>query len=240
MIHDHRPYLAKKFYLWLEQRYTEHFVRPQLQTLGGGHHMMKPWHINFHGAHISIGDNVHIVSARDRKVGLSTWNFESHQGHIDIGDNCLLCPGVRLDSASRLTIGDNCMLAAGAYVTDADWHDIYDRTRTVGATAPVTLMDNVWIGDGATICKGVTIGHNSVVGAGSVVASDIPDNVIAAGNPARVVKELDPTRELITRASLFSDPKKLHEDMDKIDRYVLNKNSWWGWLRTLFMPKAGD
>ncbi|MDZ7686153.1 MAG: DapH/DapD/GlmU-related protein [Gammaproteobacteria bacterium] len=73
------------------------------------------------------------------------------------------------------------MFAAGAYVTDADWHDVYDRTRTIGTTRPVTLEQNVWVGDGAIICKGVTIGENSVIGAGAVVTSDVPANVIAAG-----------------------------------------------------------
>ena len=240
MINDHRPYRLKKFYLWLEQRYTEHFIRPQLASLGNGHHMMKPWHMSIHGAHIRIGENVHIVNASDRKVSFSTWNFESHQGHIEIGNNCLVCPGVRLDSASKLSIGDNCMLAAGAYITDADWHDIYDRTLTIGATAPVTLMENVWIGDGATICKGVTIGRNSVIGAGSVVAGDIPENVIAAGNTARVIKPLDPAREITTRAALFADREKLMKEMDNIDRYVLTRNGWLGWIRSLIAPRQGD
>ena len=240
MIHDHRPYRAKKFYMWFEHKYAEHFVKPHLESLGAGYHMMKPWNIDIHGAHISIGDNVHVVTARDRNVSLSTWAFGAHQGHIVIGDNCLLCPGVRIDSASGVTMEHNCMLAAGTYITDADWHDIYDRTLTVGTTAPVTLRENVWIGDGATVCKGVTIGRNSVVGAGSVVTGDIPDNVIAAGNPAKVVKQLDPDREITTRASLFADPALLESEMDKVDRYILHRNTLLGWLRVLLFPRAGD
>ncbi|MEX2326941.1 MAG: DapH/DapD/GlmU-related protein, partial [Pseudomonadales bacterium] len=160
MIHDHRPYRAKKCYLWLEYFYAKHFVLPHFEMVGAGTLLMKPWNINVHGAGIRAGSNLHIITASDRKVALSTWTFESHQGHIALGDNCLLCPGVRIDSASNVVVEDNCMLAAGAYITDADWHDIYDRTRVIGSTAPVTLQQNVWIGDGATICKGVTIGKN--------------------------------------------------------------------------------
>jgi acetyltransferase-like isoleucine patch superfamily enzyme len=233
MIHDHRPYRAKKLYIWLESLYAKNFVLPHFETVGADALLMKPWNINVHGAHIRAGKNLHIITASDRKVALSTWTFGSHQGHIEISDNCLICPGVRIDSASTVVINDNCMLAAGAYITDADWHDIYDRTRAIGATAPVTLADNVWVGDGATLCKGVTVGRNSIIGAGAVVVSDIPANVIAAGNPARVVKELDPNRELVTRAALFADPAQLALDMDRIDRYILNRNSYLRWLRTL-------
>ena len=240
MISDHRPYWLKKLYLRFERRYARHFIAPQLASLGDGYHLMKPWNIRLHGEHIGIGDNVHIVTASDRQVALSTWQFEEHQGHIDIGNHCLLCPGVRIDSASSIKMGDNCMLAAGSYLTDADWHDIYDRTRTVGKTAPIALADNVWVGDGAIVCKGVSIGANSVIGAGSVVTQDIPANVIAAGNPARVVKALDPARTLVTRASIFADRGELQNRNDQIDRYFLTSNTLRHWLRVLLLPRQGD
>ncbi|MFP6806101.1 MAG: acyltransferase [Pseudomonadales bacterium] len=240
MIQDHRPYYLKRFLHHLERWYTEHFIAPQLESLGPGHHMMKPWNVRAHGKHIRIGKNVHVVTTPDRLVSLSTWTFGEDQGHINIGDNVLLCPGVRIDSASEVNIGDNCMFAAGSYVTDADWHDIYDRTKPVGVTKIVTLMDNVWIGDGAIVCKGVTIGKNSVIGAGSVVASDIPENTIAAGNPARVVKALDPEKELITRESIFRDTVRLNDEMDKLERYILHHNTIWGWLRSNLRPRRGD
>lgn len=240
MIHDHRPYRLKRWFQQFEHWYTDYFLAPQLAELGAGHLVMKPWNLDIHGRHIRIGNYLHAITAKDRRISLSTWQFEDHQGHITIGDHVLLCPGVRIDSASQVTIGDNCMFAAGGYVTDADWHDIYDRTRTVGSTRPVTLADNVWIGDGAIVCKGVTIGENSVIGAGAVVAGDVPDNVIAAGNPATVVKKLDPSRELVTRASLFADETALNKKNDDIDRYVLYHNSWLGWLRARISPRRGD
>jgi tetrahydrodipicolinate N-succinyltransferase len=132
------------------------------------------------------------------------------------------------------------MLAAGSYITDADWHDLYDRTKSVGVTKPVTLADNVWVGDGATVCKGVTIGENSIIGAGALVTSDVPANCVAAGNPAQVVKQLDPQKEIVTRAHLFRDVKALDKEIDSINRYTLHNNTLGNWLRTLLFPRRGD
>lgn len=240
MISDHRPYYIKHAYRYFEDFYSSHFLAPQLANLGGGFHFMKPWNIEIHGSHISIGDNAHIVTARDRRVCLSTWTHKQHQGHINIGNQCLLCPGVRLESASEIRIGDNCMIAAGAYLSDADWHDFYDRTQAVGKTSPIILHDNVWIGAGATIIKGVSIGKNSIVQASSVVVADIPENSIAAGNPARVVKQLDLDVPMTTRADLFENPSAYAKYLDQIDRYLLRENSLTDWLRILIIPKKGD
>jgi carbonic anhydrase/acetyltransferase-like protein (isoleucine patch superfamily) len=121
-------------------------------------------------------------------------------------------------------------------VTDADWHDLYDRTAAPGSTAAVVLEDNVWIGDSAIVCKGVTIGENSVIGAGAVVASDIPANSIAAGNPARVIKGLDATRELVRRESLFNGERSYEQWIDDFERWVLAPNTLRSWLRSKFSP----
>ena len=240
MIQDHKPYWLKRWHRWFEAWYAGYFVSPGFESLGAGYQLMKPWNVQTYGRHIRAGRNLHIVTDSHRKVAFSTWNVGDHQGHITLGDNVLVCPGCRFDSAGSITIGDNCMFASSAYITDADWHDVYDRTEAVGTTRPVVLEDNVWIGDRATVCKGATIGTKSVIGAGSVVASDIPANVIAAGNPARVVKPLDPERDLVTRATIFTDPDALHRRVDSIDRYVLGNNSLPGWIRSWIFPRRGD
>jgi len=98
------------------------------------------------------------------------------------------------------------------------------------------LGDNVWIGDSAIVCKGVTIGDNTIVGAGAVVASDLPPNVIAVGNPARVVKELDPNRELVRRESLFNGEMSWAEYVEGYDRWVLTPNTFRVWLRSKLAP----
>ena len=88
-------------------------------------------------------------------------------------------------SAESILIGDACMIAHGAYISDADWHGIYDRAKPVGNTKPVIFEDNVWIGDSAIVCKGVTIGENSIIGAGAVVTKDVLKGAIMVGVPAK-------------------------------------------------------
>ena len=233
---DHRPYRLKVALARLEAFWVNRFIRPQLDALGRHSMIMKPWFLKLYGKGIRFGESVHVITARDRTVRLTTWAMNDHQGNINVGDFVLLCPGVRIDSASLVTIGESSMLAAGAYITDADWHDIYDRTQAIGRTAPVTLGANVWIGDGAIVCKGVSIGDNSIIGAGSVVTQDIPGNVIAAGNPAKVIRELDPEKALTTRRSMLENGEDLAQRMDALERWVRADNTWGSWLRSLFAP----
>jgi tetrahydrodipicolinate N-succinyltransferase len=131
------------------------------------------------------------------------------------------------------------MMASGVYITDADWHGIYDRAG-FGRSLPVHIADNVWIGDRAMIGKGVSIGENSIIGAGSVVMHAIPANVIAAGNPARVIRDLDPEKEMRTRRDWFTDHARLSRELADWDRAVLKNNTLSGWLRYLFFPRKGD
>jgi tetrahydrodipicolinate N-succinyltransferase len=130
------------------------------------------------------------------------------------------------------------MLANGAYITDSDWHGLYDRIDRADEATPVYLGANVWVGDHATVLKGVTIGDNSIVAAGAVVTSDVPANVVVAGNPAKVIKALDPDVERYTRADLYADPAKTAQQFKELDHYVLNKNTFWTWFWTLLYPRA--
>jgi carbonic anhydrase/acetyltransferase-like protein (isoleucine patch superfamily) len=132
------------------------------------------------------------------------------------------------------------MMAQGVYITDSDWHDVYDRNMSIGQTEAVIIGSNVWIGDSAIICKGVTIGDNSIIGAGAVVVKNIPPDVIAAGNPAIVVKKLDPEHFITTRADWFVNPECLVAQFDEIDRNILKRNTIAGWLRSILFPKKGD
>ncbi len=119
-------------------------------------------------------------------------------------------------------------------------HDIYNRIDSMGNPGPVRIEKNAWIGDSAIVCKGVTIGENSIVGAGSVVISSIPPNTIAAGNPAKVVKHLDPEKKFVKRSEWFADPAMLAKEIDEIDRDKLKRNTIGHWLRTLVFPKNTD
>jgi acetyltransferase-like isoleucine patch superfamily enzyme len=240
MRRDHRPASLKRAYAALERAYVRWRLAPQLDALGRGFHFMKPWFVRLNGPGITVGAQVHWVAAADRHITLSSWVHPKGQGRITIGDYCLLCPGVRIDSAVEVTLGDSCMVAAGAYLTDADWHDLYDRTEVVGASAPIVLEENVWIGDGATVCKGVRIGAHAIVAARAVVTKDVPPFAVVAGNPATVVKTLDPERPRRTRAKLFADPEGLEAWLRELDNAFLAGNTVLGWLRARLWPRRGD
>jgi acetyltransferase-like isoleucine patch superfamily enzyme len=201
---------------------------------------MKPWYVEVFGGSVSLGDYAHVIAAPDKRVRLTVWSNFAGQGKIDIGNCCLICPGVRVSAAREITIGDSCMLAQGVFITDSDWHGIYDRSLSVGQSAPVRIAANVWIGDSAMICKGVKIGENSIIGAGSVVLRDIPANVIAGGNPATVLKTLDRERHMKTRADWLARPDRLAAEFDAIDRHLMKGNTWSGWFRSLVWPGRQD
>lgn len=92
---------------------------------------------------------------------------------------------------AKVTIGDNVMLAPNVAIYTAG-HPVHPDTRNSGYEygKAVTIGDNVWIGGNSVICPGVNIGSNVVIGAGSVVTRDIPDWVVAAGNPCRVLRPI--------------------------------------------------
>ena len=109
-----------------------------------------------------------------------------------------------------------------------------------GKTDPIEIANNVWIGDSAIVCKGVSIGENSIIGAGAVVANSIPSNCIAAGNPAQVVKQLDPEESFTTRKQWYSKGPNLFYEIDQLDRELLRENTLLHWLRYVFFPSKKD
>ena len=131
------------------------------------------------------------------------------------------------------------MLAMHTSINDADWHDVQHRIIAPGATAPVVIEQNVWLGEGTRVLKGVTIGENTVVGAGSVVSRSLPANVIAAGNPARVIKPL-PDGKGSTRSDLFNMDIPYAQFADDFMRERLRGNSFLSWLGSLFFTRGFD
>jgi maltose O-acetyltransferase len=115
------------------------------------------------------------------------------QARIEIGDRTEFNNNLMLKSeGAGIRVGRDGLFGAHVEILDSDFHDLDPACRHGGqpAMAEVQIGDNVFVGMGARILKGVTIGADSVIGAGAVVASAIPAGVIAAGNPARVLREL--------------------------------------------------
>jgi acetyltransferase-like isoleucine patch superfamily enzyme len=199
---------------------------------------MKPWFVHISGDNIHIGRSFTAIAEPGQRVEIGVWGREQGEGRLSIGDCVLMSPGSRISASDEIVIGNGVMLANGSYVTDSDWHTIYDRTVRSTTPTPVIIGDNVWLGDHATVLKGVTIGANSVVAARAVVTRDVPANVVVAGNPATVVKELDPERGFVTRMDYFREPEELERFFDAIDREVLAGNSFWRWLWSRVYPAS--
>lgn len=145
---------------------------------------------------IILGDHVVFRSAfsanligLNRPCMLSTLDSRAI---IEIGSGCGLS-GAVIGAAEKIVLGKNVLVGANTLITDTDWHNIHpDMRRAPGALSkPVIIDDNVWLGINTVVLKGVHIGKNSIIAANSVVVKDIPENVIAGGNPCKVIKPLE-------------------------------------------------
>ncbi|MBO4383776.1 MAG: sugar O-acetyltransferase, partial [Clostridia bacterium] len=139
----------------------EAYMKEVFAECGENCYIELPFYANWGGAHVHFGNNVYA-------------NFHLtliDDGHIYVGDNVMFAP--------------NVTVATPGHPVDPDL-----RRKGLQFNKDVHIGSNVWVGAGAVILPGVTIGENTVIGAGSVVTKDIPPNVVAAGNPCRVLREI--------------------------------------------------
>lgn len=240
MRRSNTPYLIKRLYKSINQCYVARFVAPQFDSVGTIPEIAHPRSLVIFGRNIHLGRYVQIICSNDNCVRLTSWPSKQADGEIVIGDYCLISPGVRISAAKSIRIGDNCMFAANVIISDSDWHGIYNRIRPFRCTKSVVIENNVWLGERVIVNKGVTIGENSVIGAGSVVTKSIPSNSVAAGNPARIIKTINPERRMLKRELLFNDPEHYFYNQDQLDKYTLGNNGWWNWLRSRLKPNIND
>tara|TARA_B100001027_G_C16257673_1_gene327793 strand:+ start:311 stop:910 length:600 start_codon:yes stop_codon:yes gene_type:complete len=144
----------------------------------------------FPNSKIIIGKNVKMFSkAGSNLIGINrpcSISTLAEGASIKIGNNCGFS-GTVLGSFKEIIIDDDVKCGANTLITDSDWHD---EDYRCGINKKVHIKKNVWLGEGVKVLKGVTIGENSLIGAGSIVVNSIPDNVVAAGNPCKVIKKL--------------------------------------------------
>ena len=236
---DNRPFFVRLFIENFYILWSKYFLIPQFKRVGKNLDINKPWNIDVYGKNISLGENVHIRTSRNVITQICAWNKNDCDGIIEIGNNVLISPGVRIISAEEIIIDSNVMIASNVYISDSDWHGIYDRINTPGSSKKIHIEENAWIGEGSKISKGVRIGKNSIIGLGSVVTSNIPDNEIFGGNPAKKIGEIDKNKKIIKREEIF-----LNNDYNKLMKFLikedLKENNLFTWLRTVFFPKKGD
>lgn len=128
-----------------------------------------------------VGDDVEVLTGFRCDYGV----------HISIGAETFVNYDCVLLDVAPIRIGAACQLATKVQLLTATHPvDPVRRRERWESGRPITLGDNVWLGGGVIVCPGVTIGENTVVGAGAVVTKDLPANVVAVGNPARVVRDL--------------------------------------------------
>lgn len=112
--------------------------------------------------------------------------------NIEVGENFYINHNCVILDCAKVTFGDNVFIGPNCgFYTAVHPLDFKSRNAGLEMAKPIKTGNNVWIGGGVTVLPGVTIGDNSVIGAGSVVVKDIPDNVVAAGSPCRVVKKIE-------------------------------------------------
>ena len=151
------------------------------------------------GGRLEIGEDFHMVSsARRSYITLySRCQFTvGPRATIRLGRHVGL-NGTVLSARKSIEIGDDTMIAPNVIIVDTDFHAPWPpherwTSSTEGLDADVRIGRNVWIGMGTIVLKGTRIGDNSIIGAGSVVSGEIPANCIAAGNPARALRSLEP------------------------------------------------
>ena len=237
---DHRPLIVKRAAQAVSELYARCYVHPQFDAIGVGSSFINPRYFQVNGPRIRVGERLHSMATRERPIQLTVHPDREQTSQLNVGAYCIILPGVRIAAGESISIGNNCMFATNCYVTDADWHDQYDRTAAPGKTRAIVLGDNVWVGDSAIVCKGVRIGDNSIVGAGAVVTRDVPANTIVAGNPARPVKQLDASRPFTKRESLFHATENYDDYLARYDAFMLRDNSLRQWLRSLILPSRGQ
>ena len=132
--------------------------------------------------------------------------------HIRLGKGCYINVNCNFIDDGLITIGDATMFGPGVSIATVG-HPIRPDLRTYMYCDHVTIGNNCWIGANSVICPGVTIGENTVIGAGSVVTKDIPANVVAAGNPCRVIRPIGEQDEKFYYRDRPIDEADLAEEM---------------------------
>ena len=140
---------------------------------------------------VKVTNNGRIVLGEKLRLDGTTVPIElvANHGTLSIGDRTYINYGTNISSTSAVTIGKNCLIGQYCIIMDDDYHDAEDREKP-GPRAPVVIEDDVWLGARVIVMQGSHIGAGAVIGANSVVRGYIPPFTVAAGSPAKVVREL--------------------------------------------------
>ena len=163
-----------------------------------------------------LGRGLELNVARDARIefGRFVWigdgtKIRCHEGSVEIGAKSVLGQECTISAYKRVRIGEQCVIADRAMFIDFD-HGVVETERPIRAqgiyTRDVEVGSNVWIGYGACILRGVSVGDNSIIGTNSVVTKDVPANAVVAGIPARIIRMRDAPQQLRWPDPVEPDP----------------------------------
>lgn len=143
---------------------------------------------------IELLGNAQLVLHRNTMILTGSYISASNGAIISIGNNTYISPEVIINSRNAINIGKNVLIGYQVMMMDYDAHTVIhnihaDNRDLSNKSNPINIGDNVWIGARVSILKGITIGSGSIIGANSCVVTDIPENSLAVGNPAKVVRK---------------------------------------------------
>jgi len=154
--------------------------------LGMGHNLRKG---SFAETYLKMHENSRLIVNGYFKVFFGS-SIEIFPNAVLTLDGGYINSGCTISCANRISIGSGAAIARGVYIYDNDHHEILDEQgNQINHSVPVVIGKHVWIGVGATVLKGVTIGDGAVIAAGAVVTKNIPAKSLAAGVPASVIRE---------------------------------------------------
>lgn len=184
-----------QFQIFLANKQKEEDFRKSFKNLGTGINFPEKKIIK-NPQYISIGNNFSSLYNL-RMEAWDKYGSVEYSPEIVIGNNVCFNTDVHIGSINKVHIGDNVLIASHVYISDHSHGEITLESlklpplqRTLFSKGPVTIENNVWIGEGVSILPNVVIGENCIIGANSVVTKSTPPNSIVAGNPARVIKLL--------------------------------------------------
>lgn len=182
-----------KFFLFVSLRIWKYKLLSNCINITGKPNLFHPILMKGKGK-ISFGKNVQIgvIDSPNYYSHYTYLEARNNESEIYIGNNVAINNGFSAVAFSKIIISDNVLIGVNCSIIDNDGHSLLKADRNTGVPniAAVVVEENVFLGDNVTILKGVTIGKNSVIGNGSIVTKNIPENVIAAGNPAKIIRNL--------------------------------------------------
>lgn len=171
------------------------WISKQFKEFGNNSGINQPMYLTG-GKYITIGDNFH-CDHRLRLDAIDAYNNQVFTPSIVIGNNVTIQKDCHIGAINKIVIGNNVLMGSKIFISDHSHGDtslssilLPPLDRPLISKGPIYIENNVWVGEGAVILSGVTIGENSIIGANSVVTKSVSKNCVVAGNPAKIIKEL--------------------------------------------------